>query len=145
VVVRDDRNGVGKKTTDEDREPARCAVIWRLSGPVIVGLLTESEHQGKGNPSSRRLPGMMPACPAYLRWCPTGVTELLAFEDRYTCGKLTVALPCFIFELATDEVLGLIQAAVDAPALPAVPAEDGVHHGGARLPGMRGFGVGGSD
>jgi len=89
--------------------------------------------------------GMMPACPAYLRWCPTGVTELLGFEDHYTCGKLIVTLPCCVVELATDEVLGLIQVAVDAPALPAVPAENGVHHGGARLPGMRGFGVGGSD
>jgi len=55
VIERYDRNGVGKKTTDEDRETARCAGIWRLSGTVRVGLLTQSEHRGMGSPSSSRL------------------------------------------------------------------------------------------
>ncbi|OSX77338.1 hypothetical protein BU14_0125s0045 [Porphyra umbilicalis] len=58
---------------------------------------------------------LMPACPASLRWCPAGVTGILAFDERHTCGKLTLTLPCCVVELATNEVLGLVEAAVDGP------------------------------
>jgi len=58
---------------------------------------------------------LMPACPALLLWCPAGVTGILAFDDRHTCGKLTLTLPCCVVELATNEVLGLVEAAVDGP------------------------------
>jgi len=58
---------------------------------------------------------LMPACPAFLRWCPAGVTGVLSFDDRHTCGKLTRTLPCCVVELANNEVLGLVEEEVDGP------------------------------
>jgi len=58
---------------------------------------------------------LMPACPASLRWCPAGVTGILAFDERHTCGKLTPTLPFGVVELATNEVLGPLEAAADVP------------------------------
>jgi len=48
---------------------------------------------------------LMPACPASLRWCPAGVTGIFASDERHTCGKLTLTLPCCVMSLQPMESL----------------------------------------
>jgi len=70
----------------------------RFKDPLTCATVTQSD-----------CPEVPTLCPAFLRWRPSAVSDVLGFDGSRMCGRVTLSVPCCVVETGVEEVMGLVE------------------------------------